>query len=160
MVLRLIEKINNILIRINEFIAQFFLFLIMSIGVLQVFCRYCLNSSLTWSEETMRYMLLWLIFTTLPIAAKSEKHISLNIILEHVSPKIKKWMEIVINLIEIIVIVILATHSIEVVALGKLLKGSSINIQMSYVYIIVPISLIITVFILIELFVKKCVRKT
>lgn len=159
MVLRYIEKISSILIRINEFLAGVALGSAMIIGILQVFCRYFLNSSLTWSEEIMRYMLLWLVFTTLPIAVVSKKHISLDIILEKVSPEIKKWMEIIINLIGIIIIVSLAIHSIELVALGKLQRASSINIQLNYIYIIVPISLIITAFHFIELLVKECVRK-
>ena len=160
MVLRYIEKISNILIRINEFLAGVVLGSAMIIGILQVFYRYFLNLSLTWSEEIMRYMLLWLVFTTLPIAVVSKKHISLDIILEKVSPEIKKWMEIIINLIGIIIIVSLAFYSIELVALGKLQRVSSINIQLNYIYIIVPISLIITVFHFIELLVKECVRKT
>jgi len=159
LVLRYIEKISNILIRINEFLAGVILGLAMIIGILQVFCRYFLNSSLTWSEETMRYMLLWLVFITLPIAVVSKKHMSLDIILEKVSPKMKKWMEIIINLIGIIVIVLLTIHSIELVALGKLQRASSISIQLSFLYIIVPISLIITVFHFIELLVKECLTK-
>lgn len=162
MVLRCIEKMSNMLIIINEFIARIVLGLTMIIGILQVFSRYFLHSSIMWSEEVMRYMLLWLVFITLPIAVRSRKHISLdilNIILGGFSPKIKKWIEIIINLIGIIVMVIMTIYSIKVVALGKHQIASSINIQFKYIYIIVPIGLTITVFHFIELIVKEFVKK-
>jgi len=154
-----IKKISNILNRINGLLLVVILGSAITVGILQVFCRYFLLSSLMWSEEIMRFMLLWLVFIALPIGVKSKRHISLNIILGKVSPEIKKWMEIVINLIGIIVIIILLPHSIKVVTLGRLQRVASINIPFSYVYIVVPISLFITVFNFIELIVKECVRK-
>ena len=40
----------------------------------QVFCRYILNSSLFWSEELARYMLVWLSFFGATIAAFRHLH--------------------------------------------------------------------------------------
>jgi len=154
----ILKKLNNILVRINEFFLQVILSSVIIIGILQVFCRYLFNSSLMWSEEISRYMLVWIVFISLPIAVKSKKHISLNIFLQNCSPEIKKWMEIIINVIGIIIIVILAIYGIKLVALAKLLKAASMNIQMNFIYIIVPITLIITVFHFIELLVKECVK--
>ena len=54
--------------------------------VVQVFCRYILNSSLFWSEELARYMLVWLSFIGATVAYYHHLHPGVDIITSRLSP--------------------------------------------------------------------------
>jgi len=54
--------------------------------VVQVFCRYILNSSLFWSEELARYMLVWLSFIGATVAYYRHLHPGVDIITARLSP--------------------------------------------------------------------------
>jgi TRAP-type transport system small permease protein len=55
---------------------------IVLVGGLQVFCRYVVNASLSWSEELQRYGLIWIVFLALVIGYRRGAHIGMNILLE------------------------------------------------------------------------------
>ena len=54
---------------------------IVLVGGLQVFFRYVLNASLSWSEELQRYGLIWIVFLALVIGYRRGAHIGLNLVL-------------------------------------------------------------------------------
>lgn len=56
----------------------------------QVFMRYVMGASLSWSEELARYMFIWLIYLGISYGAKIMKHIkieaALNLFPKHLQP--------------------------------------------------------------------------
>ncbi len=52
----------------------------------QVFCRYVLNSSLFWSEELARYMLVWLSFLGASVAYYRNLHPGVDALTSRISP--------------------------------------------------------------------------
>lgn len=66
---------------------------------IQVFCRYCLNHSLTWSEELTRYLFVWAGFISISYCVK--KKISIKITqFEHMLPvKVADSLDIVRNIL-------------------------------------------------------------
>ncbi len=60
---------------------------IVLVGGLQVFFRYVLNASLSWSEELQRYGLIWIVFLALVIGYRRGAHIGMNLVL-HALPRL------------------------------------------------------------------------
>ena len=56
------------------FCAYLMLILVFTLG-LQVFFRYVLNASLTWSEELSRFAFIWSIYLGASLAVKKEQHV-------------------------------------------------------------------------------------
>lgn len=75
-----INKINEILAKIEYAILTPMFALMITLMVIQVICRYFIKSPLAWSEETTRYLFIACTFMGGAIAAKERTHIEINFI--------------------------------------------------------------------------------
>ena len=60
----------------------------------QVVFRYIFNNSLSWSEELIRYLFVWLTFLGGALAIKNNTHIAVEFFLELLPVKYKKYIKI------------------------------------------------------------------
>lgn len=56
-----------------------------------VFCRYILASSLPWTEELSRYLLVWIGFLAAPIAMRRGAHVGMQFIKLMLPERIRYW---------------------------------------------------------------------
>lgn len=139
-VIRFLAFINR---NIGVAARHFSVGLIISMTVIilaQVFFRYVINSSLTWSEELAKLMMIWLAFLIAPLAYRWGANVSIEIILSLFK---KRWLfslRIVLNLLVLWILYIFLNESFGLVERGQKIRASSIPVQMSYFYSIVPIS--------------------
>ena len=61
----------------------------------QVFMRYVMNNSLSWSEELARYMFVWLIYISISYGAQSIKHIKIDAAMALFPAKWRRWVLII-----------------------------------------------------------------
>ncbi len=59
--------------------------------IMQVFCRYLLNSSLFWSEELARYMLVWLSFIGANVAYYRSLHPGVDLLTSRLTPCARQY---------------------------------------------------------------------
>jgi TRAP-type C4-dicarboxylate transport system permease small subunit len=57
---------------------------------LQVFSRYVLNHSLSWSEELARYMFIWLVFTSAAIVLRKDRHIQVTAFVDKLPVRVRQ----------------------------------------------------------------------
>ena len=67
---------------------------IVCIMFVQVVFRYIFNSSLSWSEELVRYLFVWLVFWGGALALKDKMHIGVDFFIELFSEKHIKYIRI------------------------------------------------------------------
>ena len=61
-----------------EALIVFIFFAIVAVGAAQVFNRYFLNASLSWSEEFQRYGQIWMVFLAIPAAYRRGMHMGVE----------------------------------------------------------------------------------
>ncbi len=61
---------------------------------IQVFMRYVMNNSLSWSEEMARYIFVWLIYISISYGAQSIKHIKIDAAMALFPAKWRRWVAI------------------------------------------------------------------
>ena len=127
------EKFNKYIDKIIfTLIAISFIILILSC-VLQVFTRFILNNSLSWTEELSNF--LGAIFCT-----KKGTHAIVTIITDSLEKKKKIILNIVINLIVAIINLIVIVYGFNVAYAVRTQLSPALRVSMSFVYGAAPFS--------------------
>ncbi|MBU8908950.1 TRAP transporter small permease, partial [Desertibacillus haloalkaliphilus] len=70
---------------LDEHFEELFLVIFSAVMVaviaLQVFMRYVMGSSLSWSEELARYCFIWLVYLGISYGVKKQRHIKVDVLL-------------------------------------------------------------------------------
>lgn len=125
----------------------FVLLLVMSIViVLQVFMRYVMQNSLTWSEELARFCFVWLVYIGISYGVKKAKHIRVEALLAVLGRKGKY----VINMVAHILFLVFAVYCVYYgFSIYELISTSgqnapSLGIPMSIMYLGMPVGMVLT----------------
>jgi len=104
------------------------------IGAWQVFSRFVLNSTPSWSEEIQIFGHIWLVFLAIPIAYRRGAHITVEAIRRVLAPWMNKALDLINELLWIGFAIATAYYSYRV----SLVTGNSVSpgleIPMSYPY--------------------------
>lgn len=108
---------------------------------LQVFMRYVMQASLSWSEEISRYLFIFLINIGISYGVKENKHISISLFVNLFSEKVKKYLLIFSDVMFLVFSLIVATHGAEVSSMIRMFgqKSPAVGIPMWIVYIATPL---------------------
>ena len=104
------------------------------VGLLQVFNRFVLNQSISWSEEFQIYCHVWIVFLAIPIAYRYGAHMSVDSLKNYLPKKLVKVFDIFIELLWIWFAVSLAWLSWVVSEVAKLQSSPGLELPMNYVY--------------------------
>ena len=105
-----------------------------AVGLLQVFNRFMLNRSLSWSEEFQIYCHVWIVFLAIPIAYRYGAHMSVDSLKNFLPKKFVKAFDFFIEILWIWFAVSLTWLSWRVSEVAKLQSSPGLEIPMSYVY--------------------------
>jgi TRAP-type C4-dicarboxylate transport system permease small subunit len=104
------------------------------VGLLQVFNRFVLNRSLSWSEEFQIYCHVWIVFLAIAIAYRRGAHLSVESFSGMLPPRARRVFDVVIELLWIWFAASLAWLSWRVSEVAKLQYSPGLEIPMSYPY--------------------------
>lgn len=102
----------------------------------QVFMRYIMKASLSWSEEVARYMFIWLTYIGISYGVKTNRHIKVDAAM-YIFPKgLRKYVAILGNLLFLAFALIIVKNSIatsgKILSLGQ--ASPAVGIPMGFVY--------------------------
>jgi len=110
------------------------------IGV-QVFMRYVMKSSLSWSEEIARYMFIWLIYIGISYGVKTDRHINVDAVRRILPKKVNAIVSAISDIIFLIFSILLVVEGLKVTtkifASGQ--RTPALQIPMGYIYMAVPL---------------------
>jgi TRAP-type C4-dicarboxylate transport system permease small subunit len=104
------------------------------VGLLQVFNRFVLNQSLSWSEEFQIFCHIWIVFLAIPIAYRRGAHLSVESFSGMLPPRARRVFDFAVELLWIWFAVALAWLSWRVSEVAKLQLSPGLEIPMSYPY--------------------------
>jgi len=140
------KKSDILFNKVTRFMELFLItiFAVLVIDVLwQVFSRYILNTSFSWTEELARFSLIWLSILGATYLTAKREHLSMDFLYRKFSLSNKKkvsiFIEVMIFLFALIVMVIGGFNLVYTTLHLEQLSGT-LRIPLGYVYSILPIS--------------------
>lgn len=114
-----------------------FLLSLMSVLIgLQVFMRYVMNDSLTWSEELARYAFIWATYIGVACGVKRKSHIAVEALVDRFSPLYRHFASILANLLFIVFAVLVMKEgyalTLKIFKFGQ--QSSAMGLPMGWVY--------------------------
>lgn len=106
------------------------------IGV-QIFMRYVVQESLTWSEEIARYLFIWVSYIGVSYAVKMNAHIRVEAAIMFMPDKVKKYVQLLSNIVFLIFAIFVVKEgyvlSMKIFTFGQ--NSPAMGIPMGYIYL-------------------------
>jgi TRAP-type C4-dicarboxylate transport system permease small subunit len=133
--------------------------LVTLLTIYQVFARFILNNPLVWSEEVVRYSMIWIVLLGSSVALRKGLLVSVEIVLHIVPRKIKKWMEVFIVILNLIFLFILIKYGFILLELTSGQKIGALDLPVSVIYYAIPVAgifgILNALLVLVEVFIEK-----
>ncbi|MGH7793278.1 MAG: TRAP transporter small permease [Candidatus Binatia bacterium] len=97
--MKAIQRLFSRVITVLEWWSVLLLVMMVVLVSAGVFFRYVLNASLAWYDEFASYLLVWLTFYGAVAASYRRRHIGFEMVVNRLTPNIRKVMEVVAELL-------------------------------------------------------------
>jgi TRAP-type C4-dicarboxylate transport system permease small subunit len=119
-----------------------------------VFWRYFLNDALSWTEETAKFLMVWLVFAGAPIALRSGANASIDALPELLPHRLRQLLFGVIYAIILCFLFVLIDQGLGFALKAKAQTTATTNVSMLYVFISMPIGAVLMFGIGLQLFME------
>lgn len=107
---------------------------------IQVILRYIFHSALDWAEEAARFLLVWISFIGIVLGLRENKHIGIDAFVYWLPKKLRLLVDVVALTMSAIFWVILVVGGMQLSQSASDQLSPALQIKMSLVYLIVPLS--------------------
>jgi TRAP-type C4-dicarboxylate transport system permease small subunit len=134
----MIVKLNRFCDRLNwvvGWIAVMFLVVLVSCCVLQVFTRYVLNNSFSWTEELARFAFIWCSMLGATICTYRSSHAVVTVILNSLPEPIHKVVKLFITLCVTSASYVLVRYGWTVSVMSAQQRTPALKLSIRYIYL-------------------------
>ncbi|WP_313344344.1 TRAP transporter small permease [Sedimentibacter sp.] len=153
--MKIILSVSNLLDTIIKKIISVLLMIMTVVLFSQVIARHVMGTGLSWSEELVRYMCVWIIFLGATCAAKDGSQVSVTALDEILNGLPKKLLGIIQSILASTYCVLLSWIGFGALEFAKLQKSPNMMIPMNIVYSVIPIAMIIMLIHLVTIFLQN-----
>ena len=137
----ILTTIKKVLAKLLAGIATILLSVMTILVLYQVFTRYILNSPAAFTEELVRYFLIWTGFIGAAYAFLTRQHMSLVLILDNLTPAKRRMLMAIIDiLILVFAIFVITIGGFKLAMSARKVYSALLGIPRSLVYAMAPIS--------------------
>lgn len=124
--------INGAVLALGRWIGAVCLGLMVVVILLQVFCRYVLNSALPWPEEASRFLMLWSTAVMAPTAFRRGGFVAIDMVIRLLPRVVATGLSVFLMAVTIMVLwVALGIGWSEVTGLGGRFETDSLRVPVS-----------------------------
>ena len=138
--LRFLDKTCAAVNRLIEYLLFGLGFSMAILVAVQVFCRYILNSSLFWSEELARYMLVWLSFFGATVAYYRNLHPGVDALTARLSAEKQRITQLLAHVAAMGLALIMVISGTQFAWFVRLQISPALSIHKWLILIVIPLS--------------------
>lgn len=108
---------------------------ILTVGILQVFYRYGLGSSLYWSEELMRYLMLWVVAMGAGISFTRGQFLGMRMLVEKLPQTLRRAADLVSAILVLVFLVVVIWYGLKFSWGTRLQSAVALGLSMFWVHL-------------------------
>lgn len=122
-----------------------------------VWWRYVLNNALAWSEETAKFLMVWLVFVGAPIALRQGGHAAIDVLPNLLAPRLRHALYTVVHGIVLGLMAVLVYQGGQFAWNGRTQITATTSVSMLYVFGAIPVGGTVMFFVALELMLRAAV---
>ncbi len=134
-----LERLSNIIDKISRSLLLVIMVTMVTVIILQVFCRYILNSALIWPEELTIFLMSYMTFIGAAVALRSWEHIGIDFFVNKFSSHSRKLINILVRLLVLFFVVFLFVTGINLVTSSSHMISEALRISLIWPRLSVPV---------------------
>jgi C4-dicarboxylate transporter DctQ subunit len=144
-----IERIEENVIGVSLLFATLML-------CINVTLRYLFNANLTWAEELIRYVMIWITFIGSSVCFRRGMHVGIDFILSFTSKSTSRFIHIFVAFMSVIFMLFMFKYSLDLFLFTKNTGQitPALQIPLYWVYLAIPLSSFLSIIHLISILVK------
>ncbi len=108
--------------------------------LMQIMWRYVLELPLPWSDEAIRYLLVWVTLLAIARAFRTDEHLRLGALFQKCARPIRSFLWILFNLLTLAFQALLIIYGIPNAILGNFTNSPGLDISLFIPYLSVPVT--------------------
>jgi tripartite ATP-independent transporter DctM subunit len=130
-----------------EIVAAALLLGTVAIALIQVFCRYVLNDSLSWPEEMAKFAFVWFVFLGAAMVTRRSRHIVIDLVPRSLSPEMLRLHAVAVRVISASVATFLLIYGADMVSRSSF-TSPALQWSYTYLYLAIPVGAAISLLVL------------
>jgi TRAP-type C4-dicarboxylate transport system permease small subunit len=102
--------------------------------IVQVFFRYVLGSSISWSEELARYLMIWMAMVGASVAIRQGAHVGVTLLVERLGSKIRPWILLLGRAVIVVFLLVMIREGVTLGTFFASQKSPAMEISMLWAY--------------------------
>ncbi len=131
----MLDRALAVVNRAFEVLIFVLVLLIVIVGGLQVFNRFVLNQSLSWSEEFMVYAHIWIVFLAIPVAYRRGAHIGMNLLTKNLPARAQLVLAFAIDTLWVILAGGVVYYTTVVMGVASNQTSPALGLRMDRAYL-------------------------
>lgn len=120
-----------------------------------VFFRFILHSPLTWSEESARYMMVWVTFMGAGLAMKRRRHIGITFVVDRLPEKIRLAVNTLAEAVIIVFMAIVVWQGVSLMIQLRTQTSPAMGFPMVIPYLAIPLGCFYFLLVVLELLLER-----
>ena len=142
----MLKKLSDFIYKITGVFISVDLAVIVVLSFSQVVSRYVFSFSISWAQELVTYLLVWLVFMGCCMGLRDNEVAALTIVVDKLSPNMKKTARILVQVLLIMFCVVGFWANQEIIANMWTKKSSILRMNLGYVSLAFSVSNVIIIF--------------
>lgn len=140
MLLRILQSISDFINKVVQVVSAAMIGVIAVVCIIQVFCRFILNNSLSWSEEVMRYLFIWMIFLGTTITVKNGSCACIDLMEKNLKGIPSRLHHMLMYLLLSVAACIMIVAGVQIMVKTAGQSTPAVSIPWSVIYLSMPVS--------------------
>lgn len=120
--------------RVTFWVTSILLVVMLAVALAHIFWRYVLNNALPWSEEFLRYSLVWFAMLSASIMYKRREHLGLVFVVRALPPRARTVVDRAMRWLLLILSVVISYHAVDLLVRVQGQHTPALRIPMAIPY--------------------------